>query len=82
MGALQLLNLFLLQAQLTFSPSALFVDMGNNAISGQFYIAIPNTKTHICCSLARWPIHELLINLRDSNVENKHPLLSLLSSYW
>lgn len=55
MGALQLLNLFLWQAQLT-SPSALFVDMGNNAIAVQFYIAIPNAKTRICCSLAWWPI--------------------------
>lgn len=59
-GALQLLHLFLLQALLTFSPSALLVDMDNNA-NIQFCISIQNTqKTHICRSLARWPIQELL----------------------
>lgn len=46
-GTWQLLNLFLLQVQLTFSPSALFVDMGNNAISVQFYIAIQKTNMHL-----------------------------------
>lgn len=59
-GTWQLLNLFLLQAQLTFSLFALFGDTGNDAISFQFYIAVWNINTRICCSLTQWPMQELL----------------------
>lgn len=72
-GGLQLLHLFLLQALLTFSPSALFVDRGNNV---QLYRDSKQTKdAHLLLirSVANARVNQ---NLRDRDVGRNIP------SFW